>query len=76
MVLDSFLESLLKGIEGGTIRQIGEERKKKNLYRVICPACRSRVVKKELMEKGCYVCGCQETPNKKPASGSYKINCS
>jgi hypothetical protein len=23
------------------------------------------VVKKELMEKGCYVCGCQETPSKK-----------
>ncbi|MDP3023949.1 MAG: hypothetical protein Q8O10_00245 [candidate division Zixibacteria bacterium] len=75
MVLNSVLESLLEGIEEGTIRQIGKRRKKKNLYCVICPACGSRVVKKELMEKGCYVCGYQETPNKKPASGPYRINC-
>lgn len=35
MILDSVLESLLEGIEEGTIRQIGERRKKKNLYCVI-----------------------------------------
>jgi ssDNA-binding Zn-finger/Zn-ribbon topoisomerase 1 len=76
MVLNSVLEALLEGIDECTIRQIGERRKKKNLYCVICPACGSRVVKKELMEKGCYVCGCQETPNKKPNSGSNRVNCS
>jgi len=32
MVLDSVLESLLEGIGEGTIQQIGERRKMKNLY--------------------------------------------
>ncbi len=49
--------------------------KKKNSYWVRCPACGRRVVKKELMKKGCYVCGWQKTQSKKPDSGPYRINC-
>ncbi len=34
-------------------------RKRRSPYWVRCPACGRRVVKKELINKGCYICGWQ-----------------
>jgi len=33
------------------------EKKEKSLYWVECPSCGRRVVQKELIKKGCYICG-------------------
>ena len=75
MVLDPISKALLDRIDQCAKGQIEEEKKKKNPYWVRCPACGRRVVKKELVKKGCYVCGWQETQNKKPDSGPYRIDC-
>jgi len=60
-------------------------------YWVRCPSCRKRVVKKELIKKGCYVCGWQGTEeaqelaetqrgklsnlDKSASQNSYRTNC-
>jgi len=33
------------------------ERKRRSSYWVECPSCGRRVVQKELIKKGCYICG-------------------
>ena len=35
---------------------IGGE-KKATPYRINCPQCKTRVIRRELMERGCYICG-------------------
>ena len=75
MVLDPISKTLLDVADQRARQQIEEEKKKKNPYWVRCPACGRRVVRKELMKKGCYVCGWQKTQSKKPDSRSYRINC-
>ena len=37
------------------------ERKKRSSYWVECPACGRQVVKKELVKKGCYICGWKDS---------------
>ena len=45
------------------------QREAKSTYWIRCPNCGKRVVKKELVDKGCYVCGWRETEDKiKPAN--------
>lgn len=75
MVLDPISKALLDGVEQCAKQQTEEETKKKNPYWVRCPACGRRVVKKELVKRGCYVCGWQETRNRKPDHVPYRINC-
>lgn len=33
------------------------EEKKATSYRTNCPQCNARVIRRELMERGCYICG-------------------
>lgn len=75
MVFDPISKALVAGIAQRANEQTEEEKKKKNPYWVRCPACGRRVVNKELMKKGCYVCGWQKIGNKKPDPGPYRINC-
>ena len=62
------------------------EKRERSPYWVICPACGRRVVKKELMNKGCYLCGWQGTEAELKEAGikaleqrgsqnSYRTNC-
>jgi len=54
------------------------ERKAKSAYWVTCPECGRQVVKKELLSKGCYVCGCQGTEDGLVGRGDrkpYRTNC-
>lgn len=55
-------------------------------YWVRCPSCGKRVVKKELIKKGCYVCGWQGTEaelkeaeikalEQRGSQNSYRTNC-
>ena len=37
------------------------DKRKNSFYWVKCPACRRSVVKKELIRKGCYICGWRGT---------------
>lgn len=49
-----------------TVRKHAEEEKVREgqlPYWVECPSCGKRVVKKELLSKGCYVCGWHEARN-------------
>ena len=55
MVFDPISESLW-----GAILKKARDEDKKDIasgYWVRCPSCIRRVVKKELMKKGCYLCG-------------------
>ena len=57
-----------------------EERGKreKSLYWVVCPACGRQVVRKELLLKGCYICGWQGTEDELEGEGDrkpYRTNC-
>ena len=50
------------------------EKKERSLYWVICPACGRRVVKKELMNKGCYLCGWQGTEEDLEQAGTQSVH--
>ena len=57
MVFDPVSESLW-----GAILKRARDEDKKDIasgYWIRCPSCSRRVVKKELMKKGCYLCGCK-----------------
>ena len=43
-------------------------------YWVRCPSCGRRVVKKQLIKKGCYLCGWKEGENKN-VKLPYKMKC-
>jgi len=53
MVFGTIFQRILDEVKEET------EKKEKSLYWVRCPACGRRVVKKELIKKGCYICGWQ-----------------
>jgi len=55
MVLDPISKVILDEIH----KYAREERQRESKlpYWLRCPACRKRVVKEELIKKGCYVCG-------------------
>jgi len=55
MVFDPVSESLW----GAILKEARDEDKKDiaSGYWVRCPSCCRRVVKKELIKKGCYLCG-------------------
>ncbi len=55
MVFDPVSESLW----GAILKEARDEDKKDiaSGYWVRCPSCGRRVVKKQLMKKGCYLCG-------------------
>jgi len=50
------------------------ERKSGSLYWVECPACGRRVVQKELIKKGCYVCGWQVTEEDLELAKNQSLN--
>lgn len=55
MVFEPISESLW-----GAILEKARDEDKKDIesgYWIRCPSCSRRVVKKELMKKGCYLCG-------------------
>ncbi|MEN4007040.1 MAG: hypothetical protein PQ975_07355 [Methanobacterium sp.] len=53
MVFDPFSKALLDEIG----KHVQEERKKEGRYKARCPKCRRLVIKKYLIENGCFVCG-------------------
>jgi len=55
MVLDPISKAILDEMDKYARQE--REREGKLPYWLRCPACGKRVVKKELLEKGCYVCG-------------------
>ena len=50
------------------------ERKRTSPYWVSCPACGRQVVKKELINKGCYICGWQGTEEELKQQKAQSIN--
>jgi len=63
MIFDPISREILNEFDKHTQQSIKEEREKKekSSYWVRCPNCGKRVVKKELIKKGCYLCGWQGT---------------
>ena len=56
----------------------GAEKKRKSPYWVVCPTCGRQVVRKELLIKGCYICGWQGTEDELEGGGDrkpYRTNC-
>ena len=54
------------------------EKKARSPYWVSCPACGRQVVGKELLSKGCYICGWQGTEDELERGGDrkpYRTNC-
>jgi len=50
------------------------EKKASSLYWVACPDCGRQVVKKELLSKGCYICGWQGTKEELEQPGNQSVN--
>lgn len=70
---DAISESLgLGAILREARRQDGAEREKG--YWILCPSCGRRVVKKEFVKKGCYVCTHKDEENKNEKL-PYRVNC-
>jgi len=55
MIFDSVSETLLNQIHKESLKE--NEKRRKSGYWIECPSCRKKVVKKELLKKGCYICG-------------------
>ena len=54
------------------------EKRGRSLYWVVCPACGKQVVRKELLIKGCYICGYQGREDNLDQRGDrkpYRTNC-
>jgi len=54
------------------------KKKERSLYWVVCPDCGRQVVKKELLIKGCYICGWHGTEDELERGGDrnpYRTNC-
>jgi len=54
-MIDPVSEILLDQIRKETLRK--DQKTRKSGYWMLCPSCGRRVVKKELIKKGCYLCG-------------------
>ena len=57
MVFDPFSKALLDEIDKHVQKETAKERKKEGRYKARCPYCRRLVIKKYLIENGCFVCG-------------------
>jgi len=59
------LKAILDEIQKHTSQRIEEEvrRDERNSYVANCPGCGNRVVRDQLVEKGCYICGWQGQTN-------------
>lgn len=58
-MIDPVSETLLDQIRKETLRE--DQKMRKSAYWMLCPSCRRKVVKKELIKKGCYLCGWRGT---------------
>lgn len=59
MPIDPVSQTLWGVIEKEARRE--NEKRRKSGYWIKCPSCGKRVVKKELIKKGCYACGWKGT---------------
>ena len=58
-MIDPVSQTLLGQIHKETLRE--DEKMRGSGYWMLCPSCGRRVVKKELIKKGCYLCGWRGT---------------
>ena len=71
-------ETLLNQIHRESLKE--SEKRRESGYWIECPSCGKQVVKKELLKKGCYVCGWKGaeeklTKIKKKQKKSYYTHC-
>ena len=58
-MIDPVSQTLLDEIRKEAFRE--DQKTRKSGYWMLCPSCGRRVVKKELIKKGCYLCGWRGT---------------
>ena len=58
-MIDPVSQTLLGQIRKETLRE--DQKMRESGYWMLCPSCGGRVVKKELIKKGCYLCGWRGT---------------
>jgi len=58
-MIDPVSQTLLDEIRKEAFRE--DQKARKSGYWMLCPSCDRRVVKKELIKKGCYLCGWRGT---------------
>lgn len=80
MIFDPVSKTLLNQRHRESFRE--SEKRRKSGYWIECPSCGKQVVKKELLKKGCYVCGWKGTEEKlkltkikKKQKKSYYTHC-
>ena len=54
-MIDPVSETLLDQIRKETLKE--DQKARKSGYWMLCPSCGRKIVKKELIKKGCYLCG-------------------
>lgn len=58
-MIDPVSQTLLEQIRKEALRE--DQKMRKSGYWMLCPSCGRKVVKKELIKKGCYLCGWRGT---------------
>lgn len=76
---ETILESIVEMVDQ-TAAQAGVKIEKAPPSRVYCPGCGSPVLREELLDKGCYVCGWSPSPHPSPYQGEgvrapFKVVC-
>ena len=58
-MIDPVSETILDQIRKETLKE--DQKARKSGYWMLCPSCGRKIVKKELIKKGCYLCGWRGT---------------
>ena len=72
-ISDSISETFGFGAILREARRQDKEQREKGQW-MLCPSCGKRLIKKQLLKKGCYACGWKQGENKKEAL-PYRMQC-